>query len=220
MKSLFDQLKSQIGEQEGSDELLQALEKIEGEFGQLKQQRDELKDKVRSNSQLSAEDAAKIQRENDQLKAELEEVNGKLESQAKQQEKIEKAKQEAEAKLQETQSSFDQHLIDQHLTDSLAKLNVKSDRLPHARTLLKSEHQLALERGENGEAMVKAGDKALEEFLKDWSENDPVAKEWIVTGGGSGGDAKKNNGSTGAPPAEPPKTASEAIERAMAPAEE
>jgi chromosome segregation ATPase len=134
---------------------------------------------------MSAEEAAKIRRENDQLKAEVEDLKGQLDQTTKKLEKTEKARQDYETKHSELQSQIKQDKISKAITDKLSELNVDSSAIPDERDLLLLRNKVELT--DDGKVMV--GEKELDEFMEEHKDS-PRMKKIIKApqnnGGGSG----------------------------------
>lgn len=98
--------------------------------------------------------------------------------------------------LTEKDSALTTYLLDAGLTDALAKQRVRPELMDAAKALLRTQATIKADGGKY-EAVI--GDKALTDFVKEWSATDS-GKHFVLPDGSSGGGAGGGNG--GKPPTE------------------
>lgn len=175
-----------------SDEVKQAIadaitEATEG----LKAKNTELLGKLKKAQQGQAIDPADLQAveaERDELKSKLADANKALT-------KATKTAEEATKKAADTDAAFSKAITESALTEALTAEGVTNPvHLKAAKALLTAAGGLTVV-DEDGKRVVKAGDKALADFTKEWASGDE-GKHFIVNGSG-GSDVP---GTGGAPP--------------------
>lgn len=133
--------------------------------------------KLRASTGITPADIEKVEAERDELKAKLAEAN-KVAS---------KATKEAEAALKkasEIDSNYTRTLTDAALTEALAKAGVTQPvHIKAAKAMLAGQLQAV---DENGARVVKAGDKALADFITEWAGSEEG--QFFVASSGAHGD--------------------------------
>lgn len=148
----------------------------------------ELKE-ARKGRQVNPEDMEKLENELDRLRGELSEA----------QKAAKKATSEVEAtrkQLQDAEGFTQRLLVDNGLTDALAKAGVTNPvHMKAVKSMLAGQVQVVAE----GDAKIaKVGDKALADFVSEWAKGDegkffvaaPMNTGGGATGGGSGPNTK------------------------------
>ena len=126
------------------------------------------------------------------LETQLEKVQGELKN-ANKELKATKAQAEEFKTALDQESGFTRNLlVENGLTDALTKANVATPFIPAVKAMLSSKVELKTD-GSNRVAMV--GDKALGDFIKEWSQGDE-GKHYV---------AAPNNGGAGGTGARPPQ---------------
>lgn len=141
--------------------------------------------KLRQSTGITPADLEKVEAERDDFKAKLSEAT-KAASKA--------AKDAADAikKAADIDASYNRTLTDSALSDALAKAGVTHPvHQKAARAILASQLQVA---DENGARVVKAGDKALGDFITEWAGSDEG--KFFVAPNGSHGDGAHHSGRT------------------------
>lgn len=125
--------------------------------------------------------------------AEIERLEAKLEAAEAEKKQFEKNAKEATKKLEtaeaslKTESGFVQKLlVDNALTEELVKANVAKQFIPAAKALLAGQVSIKVD-GENRTAVV--GDKALADFVGEWSKGED-GKHYVAAPPNGGGGAK------------------------------
>lgn len=134
--------------------------------------------KLRRESQIDPADLEKVEAERDQLKQQLAEAQRSL---AKAQKDL-----EATAKARdEIQNAYTSSLKEAALTDALTKAGITNPvHLKAAKALLGSAVEVA---EENGQRVVKAGDKPLVDFVTEWAGGEEG--KYFRANGADGGNA-------------------------------
>lgn len=147
--------------------------------------RDELLGKLKKAQKDSAIDPADLEaaeRERDELRT-------KLAEQTKIATKATKDLEAANKRATDIDSAYNGTLRDAALTEALTKAGVTSPALLKAAKALLGTHATVVD--ENGTRVVKAGDKALGDFITEWAGSDEgkhfVAAADITGGGAQGG---------------------------------
>lgn len=153
-----------------------------------KQLLDELK-KARRGQDIDPADHAALQTELEQTQAKLADATKSL--------KLATGEAEKHKAAFEKESQFSHKLlVENGLTDALLKVNVKPELSKAAKAMFASQVKLEIE----GESRVaKIGDKALADFISEWSKSDegkvfisaPANQGGGANGGGGGGSTKK-----------------------------
>jgi hypothetical protein len=160
----------------------------------LKKKNDELLGKLRKAQEKSGEgiDRAEFER----MEAERDEARANLAEAQKQHKAAMKQATDASEALKAEQGFTSRLLIDNGLTTALTEAGVKNPaHLKAAAALLKSNGQLQIvTEGDN--RVVKAGDKALGDFVKAWAGGDE-GKAFVTAANNSGGGAHGSGGSQG-----------------------
>ncbi len=137
--------------------------------------------KAQQGQQIDPADLEAVERERDQLKAELTKANTALK----------KANTDLEAankRATEIDTAYANSLKDAALTEALTKAGVTSPALLKAAKALHGSGLQVVD--ENGQRVVKAGEKSLGDFITEWAGSDE-GKHFVAapdtTGGGSQG---------------------------------
>lgn len=169
LQKQLDELKSQ------NDELMSRLEAESEATKGLKADLFKAKKKLRDKEDINPEEVLK-------LEAEVEELRSGLTSSQKKVSEYEKSLKEKDTLLNETISKSHADKIDADLTKALSKAGVtNSTYLDAVKAVMKGS--LSVKEGE-----VMAGDKALADHIKEWSESED-AKHFINPMGNSGNGA-------------------------------
>lgn len=143
----------------------------------LKAKNNELLGKLKKAQQGQTIDPADLQAveaERDELKSKLTDANKALT-------KATKAAEEATKKATDTDAAFSKAISEAALTEALTAAGVTNPvHLKAAKALLAGSLTVA---DEDGKRVVKAGDKALADFTKEWASGDE-GKHFIVNGAG------------------------------------
>lgn len=150
----------------------------------LKAKNTELLGKLKKAQKDSAIDPADLAA----VEAERDELRGKLTEAQKAAQKATKAAEDATKRAADIDSAYANTLRDGALTEALTKAGVTNPvHLKAAKALLASGVQVV---DENGAKAVKAGDKALGDFITEWAGGDE-GKHFVIApdtnGGGSHG---------------------------------
>jgi vacuolar-type H+-ATPase subunit I/STV1 len=177
------------------DDAKEALNNALGEVKKIIAERDEYKDKIRSSEGgVSAEEAARLKRENDNLKAQVEELQGTIEQEQRKAEKLDVQRKEVEAKHQELQGQIEKDAKSRYLGDMLAGLGIESDAIPDERDLLMLRHEVELVRDDNGNVTgYKVDGEEPDEFSKKLRETPRIRR--VIPNGNTGGGAGSTGGS-------------------------
>ena len=146
----------------------------------LKAKNTELIDKLKK-AQDGKIDAQAVER----LETQLEEAQNQLKQVTKDHKKAVKDLEESRTTLEQVQTRGRETAIDAALTEQLTGAKVPTALLGGAKALLKAKVQAV---DENGTLVIKAGDKALGDFIKEWSLGDE-GKHYVSAGGNTGGGA-------------------------------
>lgn len=131
------------------------------------------------------------------LEAERDDLRGKLSEANKAVAKANKAAEDAIKKATETDTAYSKSLSDAALTEALTKAGVTNPvHLKAAKALLASGVQVV---DENGSRVVKAGDKALSDFITEWAGGDE-GKHFVGPAGTTGDGAQGAGRFTGTAP--------------------
>lgn len=141
----------------------------------------ELRTAKNKNKELDFDTYNKVLEENDTLKSELSKTKGELNLKAKDLEKL-------SGTLTEKENYLKNLTLENSLNEQLTKVGVKAELLPAVKALLKSQASV-------NENNVLIGDKAITDFMTEWSAND--GKAYIKAPINNGGGATGSNG-TGA----------------------
>lgn len=122
----------------------------------------------------------------DRLESRIDELEGKLKEAEKSAKTATKEADTAKKALADAEGSMTRMLVDNGLTDALAKAGVTNPvHLRAAKALLASQVQVVTE-GEN--KLAKVGDKALGDFIGEWAKGDE-GKFFVAAPASSGGGA-------------------------------
>ena len=131
------------------------------------------------NKELDFDTYNKVLEENDTLKSELSKTKGELNLKAKDLEKL-------SGTLTEKENYLKNLTLENSLNEQLTKVNVKPELLPAVKALLKGQASV-------NENNVLIGDKAINDFMAEWSATD--GKAYIQAPANSGTGATGSNGS-------------------------
>lgn len=155
-------------------------EEVEG----LKSKNKELLAKVRAAKEIDPADLSAAEERADKAEAALAKANADLKTMTTRAEKAEKAA--------ESESGFSSKLLTENaLNDALATAGVKE--APMLKAVKAMFGPLAQVAAEGEQRIVKIGDKALPDFIKEWAGTDE-AKHFITAANNSGGGAPGGNG--------------------------
>lgn len=153
----------------------------------LKTKNRELLAKVRAAKEIDPADISKLEEENERLKGEL----SKAQKEAKDATKFA----EAATKALENESGYTSKLLTENaLNTALAEAGVKDAPMLKAVKAMFTPTAQVVAEGDG--RVVKIGDKALTDFVKEWAATDE-AKHFISAGGNGGGGAPGGRGSGG-----------------------
>lgn len=172
-----------------SDEFKQAVaEAVAGEVEGLKRKNGELIDqvkKLRKQTEIDPAEVAALEAERDDWKAKANEAT-------KAAAKATKAAEDATKRAADIDTAYAGSIKDAALTEALSKAGVTPALLKAAKALHGSALQVV---DENGVRTVKAGDKALAEFITEWAGSDE-GKHFVAApdsnGGGAHGSQRPN----------------------------
>ena len=139
----------------------------------------ELRIAKNKNKELDFDTYNKVLEENDTLKSELSKTKGELNLKAKDLEKL-------SGTLTEKENYLKNLTLENSLNEQLTKVNVKPELLPAVKALLKGQASV-------NENNVLIGDKAINDFMAEWSATD--GKAYIQAPANSGTGATGSNGS-------------------------
>lgn len=143
----------------------------------------QLNKKLRAQSEIKPEDLEAVEKERDELRDQLKEAKRTAE-------KATKELDLATKRAQEIDAQFSRTLSDSALTDVLTKAGVTNPvHLKAAKAMLAAAVQVA---EENGTRVVKAGDKALADFVSEWAAGEE-GKHFIAAPSVSGSGASPSN---------------------------
>lgn len=171
-----------------SPEVKQAIaDAVAEEVKGLKAKNTELIDqvkKLRKNAEIDPADMAALEAERDELKT-------KLTEQTKLAGKAAKDLEAANKRATDLDAAFTGNLRDSALTEALAKANVTNPALMKAaKAMLAGAVQVV---DENGTRVVKAGDKALTDYITEWAGGDD-GKHFVTAPSGNGGGSQGGRG--------------------------
>lgn len=141
----------------------------------------ELRISKSKNKELDFDTYNKVLEENDTLKSELSKTKGELNLKAKDLEKL-------SGTLTEKENYLKNLTLENSLNEQLTKVNVKPELLPAVKALLKGQASV-------NENNVLIGDKAINDFMTEWSTTD--GKAYIQAPANSGTGATGSNGNRG-----------------------
>ena len=141
----------------------------------------ELRIAKNKNKELDFDTYNKVLEENDTLKSELSKTKGELNLKAKDLEKL-------SGTLTEKENYLKNLTLENSLNEQLTKVNVKPELLPAVKALLKGQASV-------NENNVLIGDKAINDFMTEWSTTD--GKAYIQAPANSGTGATGSNGNRG-----------------------
>lgn len=167
-----------------SDEFKQALQEAVAEATEgLKAKNSELLGKIKKLQQatgITPEDLAAVESERDTLKAELQAAKRELT-------KAQRAAEEAGKRAAEIDTAYSRSIADSALTEALTKAGVTNPiHLKATKALLSGQIAVV---DEDGKRIVKAGDKALGDFIQEWASSDE-GKHFVTAPDASGGGAQ------------------------------
>lgn len=131
------------------------------------------------NKEIDLDTYTRALEENDTLKSELSKTKGELNLKAKDLEKL-------SGTLTEKENYLKNLTLENSLNEQLTKVNVKPELLPAVKALLKGQASV-------NENNVLIGDKAINDFMAEWSAAD--GKAYIQAPANSGTGATGSNGS-------------------------
>lgn len=131
------------------------------------------------NKELDFDTYNKVLEENDTLKSELSKAKSELNLKAKDLEKL-------SGTLTEKENYLKNLTLENSLNEQLTKVNVKPELLPAVKALLKGQASV-------NDNNVLIGDKAINDFMTEWSATD--GKAYIQAPANSGTGASGSNGS-------------------------
>ena len=141
----------------------------------------ELRIAKNKNKELDFDTYNKVLEENDTLKSELSKTKGELNLKAKDLEKL-------SGTLTEKENYLKNLTLENSLNEQLTKVGVKAELLPAVKALLKGQASV-------NENNVLIGDKAINDFMAEWSAAD--GKAYIQAPANSGTGATGSNGNRG-----------------------
>lgn len=155
--------------------------------------------KLRKQTDIDPADLERVEAERDELKAKLSEATKALNKATKEAEAAAKARDEIDA-------AYTKSIADSALTEALAKAGVTNPvHLKAAKALLGSAVQVA---DEDGQRVVKAGDKGLGDFITEWAGGDE-GKHFITSNANGGG----SRGGSGLPSKLPKRSEMDAAQK-------
>lgn len=171
-----------------SQEVKDAIEAaVERATGPLLAKRDELLGevkKLRKGASIDPAELERVENERDEARAQLTEASKVAKKAIQDAEKATKAQADAEGSVAKL-------LVDNGLSDALAKANVTNPALiKAAKAMLAGQVQIA---DDNGAKVARVGDKALADYITEWAGSDE-GKNFVAAADTSGG------GSQGGPP--------------------
>jgi regulator of replication initiation timing len=171
-----------------SPEVKQAIaDAVADEVKGLKAKNTELIDqvkKLRKNAEIDPADMAALEAERDELKSKLTEAN-------KTANKAVKDAESAAKRADDLDAAYTNSIKDAALTEALTKANVTNPAyIKAAKAVLAAQASVA---EENGARVVKAGDKALADFITEWAGSDE-GKHFVTAPDTSGGGSQGGRG--------------------------
>ncbi|KAF1711068.1 hypothetical protein CSC70_03835 [Pseudoxanthomonas kalamensis DSM 18571] len=143
--------------------------------------------KLRKQTEIDPADLEKVESERDDLKAKLADATKALS-------KATKAAEDATKQAAETDAAYRKSLADTALTEALTKAGVTNPvHLKAVKALLGGAVSVA---DDNGTQVVKAGDKALGDFITEWAGTDE-GKHFVINGASGGGAPGSQGGGGG-----------------------
>lgn len=142
----------------------------------------ELRTAKNKNKEIDPENYSKVLDENDVLKSELNKIKNDLGLKTKDIEQL-------TGKLTEKENYLKNLTLENSLNEQLTKVNVKPELLPAVKALLKGQASV-------NENNVLIGDKAINDFMTEWSAAD--GKAYIQAPANSGTGATGSNGNMSA----------------------
>ena len=139
----------------------------------------ELRNAKNKNKEIDPENYSKVLDENDALKSELNKIKNDLGLKTKDIEQL-------TGKLTEKENYLKNLTLENSLNEQLTKVGVKAELLPAVKALLKGQASV-------NENNVLIGDKAINDFMAEWSTTD--GKAYIQAPANSGTGATGSNGS-------------------------
>lgn len=143
--------------------------------------------KLRKNAEIDPAELEAVERERDEWKEKAGEATKALGKAAKELEAANK-------RAADTENAFTSTLKDAALTEALTKAGVTPALLKAAKALHSASLQVV---DDNGSRVVKAGDKALGEFITEWAGSDE-GKHFVAAGDSNGGGSQ--SGRSQSPP--------------------
>ena len=141
----------------------------------------ELRTAKNKNKEIDPENYSKVLDENDALKSELNKIKNDLGLKTKDIEQL-------TGKLTEKENYLKNLTLENSLNEQLTKVGVKAELLPAVKALLKGQASV-------NENNVLIGDKAINDFMAEWSATD--GKAYIQAPANSGTGATGSNGNRG-----------------------
>lgn len=142
----------------------------------------ELRTAKNKNKEIDPENYSKVLDENDALKSELNKIKNDLGLKTKDIEQL-------TGKLTEKENYLKNLTLENSLNEQLTKVGVKAELLPAVKALLKGQASV-------NENNVLIGDKAINDFMTEWSSTD--GKAYIQAPANSGTGATGSNGNMSA----------------------
>lgn len=142
----------------------------------------ELRTAKNKNKEIDPENYSKVLDENDALKSELNKIKNDLGLKTKDIEQL-------TGKLTEKENYLKNLTLENSLNEQLTKVGVKAELLPAVKALLKGQASV-------NENNVLIGDKAINDFMAEWSATD--GKAYIQAPANSGTGATGSNGNMSA----------------------
>lgn len=131
-------------------------------------------------AEIDPADYAALQSEVEALKSDL----------AKAAKESAKTIEQLQKSLTDKDTALQSYLIDNGLTEALVKAGVRSEFMPAAKAMLRSQAQI---KADNGEYSALMGDKPLIDAVTEWAASDE-GKHFIAAPANSGGGASGGNG--------------------------
>lgn len=144
--------------------------------------------KAQKDSAIDPADLEAVERERDDLKAKLADANKALKRATTDLDAATKAR-------DETVNAFHGTLRDAQLTDALTKAGVVPGLIDAAKALHSGAVTVV---DENGQRVVKAGDKSVGDFIKEWAASD-AGKHFVAAPDAHGGGSHGGRGAPGGP---------------------
>lgn len=168
--------------------LAEARENFEAETAGLKKKNRELLGKTKDVP--NADEFARLEKENDDYATKVRELEKQIKTTSKERDDL-------KANFESESAANKRMIVDNSLTESLLKANVRKELMPAVKALLSGKVSVKID-GDNRIAVV--GDKSLGDFVSEWSQGDEgkvfVAAPVNNGGAAQGGKAGLSSGKT------------------------